>query len=98
MVMPCPAIARLDPVEVAARIDHGADLGLVRPDQGAVLLEGGHRNDSGRGVPGIRDLARMAPGGRGAACLARDRRRRESAASPNAPPPNFGLATGLADP
>ena len=36
---------RLDAVEIAAGIDHGAQHGLGIPDQRAVLLEGRHRHD-----------------------------------------------------
>jgi hypothetical protein len=40
---------RLDPIEVAAGVDHGPDFGGVVPDQGAVLLEGRDRDDPGAG-------------------------------------------------
>jgi hypothetical protein len=45
---------------IAARVYHHAALGVLIPDQGAILLEGGHGDDGG-GKGHAQRLARTAP-------------------------------------
>jgi len=56
--------AVLDAREIAARIDHRPDLGVLLPQQGAILLEGRDGDDGGfqgHGLTGSRGTSRGSP-------------------------------------